>query len=87
MYHDIFKQAFSAKINNIRLIPHGTFDNNLGLDRLASPKALDPNYCRQPTLSLHGICLKVLSEQGTGLHLRGQGIPPTHTNNVAQYNF
>ena len=34
----------------IRLIPHGTFDNNLGPDRLAGPKALDPNYRRQPTL-------------------------------------
>ena len=25
-------------------------DNNLGPDRLAGPKALDPNYFRQPTL-------------------------------------
>ncbi len=32
----------------IQLIPQGTVDNKLGLDRLASPKALD--YCRQPTL-------------------------------------
>ena len=28
----------------IRIIPQETVDNNLG------PKALDPNYCRQPTL-------------------------------------
>ena len=34
----------------IRLIHQGTVDNNLGLDRLAGPKALDPNYYRQPTL-------------------------------------
>ncbi len=34
----------------IRVIPQGTVDNNLGPDRLAGPKALDPNYCRQPTL-------------------------------------
>ena len=33
----------------IRLIPQGTVDNNLGPDRLAGQKALDPNYCRQPT--------------------------------------
>ena len=32
------------------LIPQGTVGNNLGPDRLAVPKALDPNYCRQPTL-------------------------------------
>ncbi len=34
----------------IRDIPQGTVDNNLGPDRLAGPKGLDPNYCRQPTL-------------------------------------
>ena len=34
----------------IKLIPQGTVDDNLGPDRLAGPKALDPNYCRQPTL-------------------------------------
>ncbi len=33
----------------IRVIPQGTVDNNLGPDRLVGPKALDPNYCRQPT--------------------------------------
>ena len=31
----------------IRVIPQGTVDNNLGPDRLAGPKALDPNYSRQ----------------------------------------
>ena len=31
----------------IRVIHQETVDNNLGPDRLAGPKALDPNYCRQ----------------------------------------
>ena len=35
---------------DIRVIPQGTFDNNQGPDRLAGPKALDPNYSRQQTL-------------------------------------
>ena len=30
-------------------MPQGTVDNNLGPDRLAGPKALDPNHCRQQT--------------------------------------
>ena len=34
----------------IRVIPQETVDNNLGPDRLAGPKALEPNYGRQPTL-------------------------------------
>ena len=34
----------------IQVIPQGTVDNNLGPDSLAGPKALDPNYSRQPTL-------------------------------------
>ena len=34
----------------LRVIPQGTVDNILGPDRLAGPKALDPNYSRQPTL-------------------------------------
>ncbi len=33
----------------IRVKPQGTV-YNLGPDRLAGPKALDPNYCGQPTL-------------------------------------
>ena len=37
-------------IHVIRLIPQWMVDNNLKPDRLAGPKALDPNYCRQPTL-------------------------------------
>ena len=41
------------KLQNLQhvliVIPKGTVDNNLGPDRLAGPKALDPNYCRQPT--------------------------------------
>ncbi len=28
----------------IQVIPEGTVDNNLGPDRLAGPKVLDPNY-------------------------------------------
>ena len=40
----------TTKTKYIRVIPQGTVDNNLGSDRLAGPKALDPNYCRQPTL-------------------------------------
>ena len=44
----------------LRLIPQGTVDNNLGPDRLAGPKALYANYCRQPALGLHDICLEVL---------------------------
>ncbi len=54
----------------IRVIPQGTVDNNLGSDRLAGPKALDPNnYCRQPTLWLHNLCLEVLTEYGNVLRL------------------
>ncbi len=34
----------------IQLIHQGTDDNNLGPDRLAGPRALDPDYCREPTL-------------------------------------
>ena len=34
----------------VRIIPQGTVDNNLGPDRLASPKTLDPKYWRQPNL-------------------------------------
>ncbi len=34
----------------ILVIPQGTVDNNLGPGRLAGAEALDPNYCRQPTL-------------------------------------
>ncbi len=36
--------------NMIRAIPQGKVDNDLGPDRLAGPKSLDPNYCRQQTL-------------------------------------
>ncbi len=31
-------------------IPQGTVDKNLGPDRLAGPKALDSNFCRQDLL-------------------------------------
>ena len=35
----------------IRLLLQGMVAvNNLGPDRLAGPKAIDPNHCRQPTL-------------------------------------
>ena len=46
----------------VRITPQGTVDNNLGPDRLAGPKALDPNYCRQPRL--HDLCLEVLTVHG-----------------------
>ncbi len=49
------------KILNLftQVIPKGTVDNNLGPDRLAGPKALDPNYCRQEVLTVHGIELRL----------------------------
>ncbi len=72
-----------CKIYYKRVIPQGTVDNNLGPDRLAGPKALDPNYCRQPTLSLHDLCLEVLSVHGNKLRLFGaKAFLPTHTINV-----
>ncbi len=46
--HDNFQKV--NQLTHIRLIPQGTVDNNLGPDRLAGQKALDPNYSRQPTL-------------------------------------
>ncbi len=51
------------------VIPQETVDNNLGPDRLAGPKALDLNYCRQPTLWLHDYCLEFLTEHGIKLCL------------------
>ncbi len=53
----------------LRVIPKGTVDNNLGPHRLAGPQALDPNYCRQPTIWLHDLFLElcmVLSCAGLG---------------------
>ncbi len=62
----------SDKINHsIRVIPQGTVDNNLGPARLAGPKALDPNYCRQTTLWLHDLCLDFLTVHGIELRLFG----------------
>ncbi len=55
----------------IRLILQGTVDINLGPDRLAGTKALDPNYCRQPTLWLHDLCLEVLTVHCSELRLFG----------------
>ena len=53
-------------------------NNNLGSDRLAGPKALVPNYCRQPTQLLHDPFHEVLTVHGIELRLfRGQGIPYT----------
>ena len=69
---------------SIRIIPQGTIDNNLVPDRLAGQNTLDPNHCRQPTLSLHDLCLEFQTVHGIELCLFwGQGIPPTHTINVA----
>ena len=59
-------------------MPQGTVDNNLGPDRL-----VDPNYCRQPTLWLHDLCLEVLTVHGNELRLFGaKAFPPTHTISV-----
>ncbi len=40
------------KKNKKVLKPKGIVDNNLGPDRLAGPKALNQNYCIQPTLRI-----------------------------------
>ncbi len=47
----------------IRFIPQDTADNNLGPDRVAGPKALDPYYFMQTTnpLIAQGIPLFYLS--------------------------
>ena len=47
---EVVKPLFHYESKTIRVIPQGTVDNNLGPYRLAGPKALDPNYCRLPTL-------------------------------------
>ena len=54
---------------DIRVIPQGTVDNNVGPDRSSGPKALDPNYCRQPTLWFQDLCLEVLTVQCNELPL------------------
>ena len=79
------KIAFGFPRKFIRVIPQGTVDNNLGPDCLAGPKALDPNYCRQPTLWLHDLCLADLNVHGNELCLFGAKAPPppTHTINIA----
>ena len=38
------------KFEKSLIIPQGTFVNKRGPDHIAGPKALDANYCRQPTL-------------------------------------
>ncbi len=48
-----FTEEYPNKPPTVRyniFYPLNRDDNNLGPDRLAGPKALDPNYCRQPTL-------------------------------------
>ncbi len=55
----------------IRLIPQGRVDNNLRPDRLAGPKALDPNNIRQSTLWLHDLCLEVVAVHDIELRLFG----------------
>ena len=70
--------------NIVRVIPQGTVDNNLGADRLSGLRALDPNYCRQPTLWLHELRLEVLTVHRTELRLFwAKAFPPIHTINVA----
>ena len=53
---EVISPSFSL-ICVIRFIPQGTVDNNLGSERLAGPKALDPIYC-QLYLSYTYISLK-----------------------------
>ncbi len=65
----IGSSIFSLSSFSIRVIPQGTVDNNLWPDRLAGSKALYPNYCRQPTLWLHDLCLEVLTVHGIELRL------------------
>ena len=36
--------------DTIIYLDQGTVDNNLGPDRIAGLKALDPNYCKQSIL-------------------------------------
>ncbi len=66
----LLRNSGAGGYNIIRLIPQGTV-NNLGPGCLAGPKALDPNYCRQPILWLHDLCLEVLTVHGTDLLLFG----------------
>ncbi len=60
---------FHCQLCILRVLPQGKVVNNLGPDRLAGTKALDPNYCRQPTLWLHDLCLEVLTVHGIVLRL------------------
>ncbi len=53
----------------ILLKPKGTVENNLGPDRSAGQKTLDPNYYRYQTVCLHDLCLEVLTVHGTDLRL------------------
>ncbi len=57
------------KVSILRVIPQETVDKHLGPDRLAGLKGPDPNYCRQPTLWLHDLCLEVLTLHGIELRL------------------
>ena len=70
----------------IRIIPQGTVDNNIGQDRLAGPKVLDPNYCTQLTLLthlFHDLCLEVLIVNGNEFCLFWtKAFHPTNTINV-----
>ncbi len=71
MYNDIDKQWIGFTYmwcSLIQLITQRAVDNNLGPDRLAGPRALYLNYCRQQTQVVPFL---------------GQGIPPAHTNNFA----
>ena len=42
-------KLMSTASYDLRFINQVTVDNNIGPYRLAGPKALDPNTCRQPT--------------------------------------
>ncbi len=50
--HNISYSYIHIVLNQVATVTsiNNTIDNNLGPDRLAGPKDLDPNFWRQPTL-------------------------------------
>ena len=64
-----YLKFFNNKIENYYERLQGTVNTNLGPERFADPKALDPNRCRQPTLWLHDLCPKDPNCASNKLHL------------------
>ena len=54
----------------IRLILQGTVDNNLCTNCLVGIKALDHDYCRQPTLWLHELCLEAIATRAAKIEAK-----------------